>query len=180
MSKFYISDLHFGHENVIRHDNRPFKDVEQMNKALIMNWNNAVNYDDEVFVLGDFAWKNSVGVEALQQMKGKKFLIIGNHDKITEEVSEYFEWVKDYAVVNDGVNQVILCHYPIAHYYNQYRGSVHLYGHVHNTKDYTAFLQYGEVCKKLDIPFECYNVGCMMTYMNYSPKTLDEIRTAVK
>lgn len=65
-----------------------------------------------------------------------------------------FQWVKDYAVIQDDETQVVLSHYPIAHWYNQYRGAVHLYGHVHNTKDYQAFLQYAQICKNLAIPLK--------------------------
>lgn len=176
MAKLYISDMHIAHKNVIMHDNRPFADTKEMHSVIIKNWNNAVDENDEVYILGDFAWKNQVGSEVLSQLKGKKFLIRGNHDKPSEEMISLFEWVKDYAVIQDGETQAVLSHYPIAHWYNQYRGAVHLYGHVHQTKDYTAFKQYAEVCQKLGIPFECYNVGCMLPYMGYTPRTLDEIR----
>lgn len=180
MSKFYISDLHIGHENVIKHDGRPFSDTAQMHKTLVQNWNNAVKYSDEVYILGDFAWKNAEGLETLKELGGRKFLILGNHDKPTEEMKSFFEWVKDYAVIKDNGTQVVLSHYPIAHWINQYRGAVHLYGHVHNNeeKDYGAFKKYGELCKETGIPFECYNVGCMLDYMGYTPRTLEEIRNA--
>ena len=141
MSKFYISDLHLGHENVIRRDGRPFSDTAQMHKTLVQNWNNAVGINDEVYILGDFAWKNAVGLEVLGELRGRKFLVLGNHDKPTEEMKACFEWIKDYAVINDNGTQVVLSHYPIAHWYNQYRGAVHLYGHVHGTKDYNAFMR---------------------------------------
>lgn len=116
----------------------------------------------------------------LYQLNGKKYLILGNHDKPTEEMKACFQWVKDYAVIKDDETQVVLSHYPIAHWYNQYRGAVHLYGHVHNTKDYQAFLQYAQICKNLAIPFESYNLGCMLYYMDYTPRTLDEIRRSAK
>lgn len=176
MAKFYISDLHLGHQNVIKHDSRPFSDTAEMHKALVKNWNNAVAYNDEVYILGDFAWKNTEGLEALDELKGRKFLVTGNHDKPTEEMKACFEWVKDHAVVTDGEIQVVMSHYPIAHWYNQYRGAVHLYGHVHNNDDYLAFKQYACICKRMNIPFECYNVGCMLDYMGYTPRALDEIR----
>lgn len=155
MPIFYISDMHIGHQNVLRHDNRPFTDINHMQAVMTANWNSTVSDSDEVYILG-------------------------NHDKPTEEMKACFQWVKDYAVIKDDETQVVLSHYPIAHWYNQYRGAVHLYGHVHNTKDYQAFLQYAQICKNLAIPFESYNVGCMLYYMDYTPRTLDEIRRSAK
>ena len=43
---FYTSDLHFGHENVIRFDNRPFRSVSEMDYTLIHLWNSRVQPDD--------------------------------------------------------------------------------------------------------------------------------------
>lgn len=177
---YYIADLHVGHENVIKHDGRPFKDSAQMMQQIIHRWNNTVSYNDDVYILGDFAWKNPVGLEVLSQLSGRKYLILGNHDRPSQEMKMYFEWIKDIAVVEDCGTEVVLCHYPIAHWKNQYRGAVHLYGHIHNTKDHIAFERYREICSDLEIPFECYNVGCMMPYMNYTPRTLAEIRNGVK
>ena len=51
--KFYISDLHFGHKNILGFDNRPFVDIEQMNNELIRRWNSVVSDGDVVYVLGD-------------------------------------------------------------------------------------------------------------------------------
>ena len=53
---FVTSDLHFGHKNIIKYENRPFKDVEEMDQKLIENWNNKVGKDDTVYILGDFSW----------------------------------------------------------------------------------------------------------------------------
>ena len=58
MSKIYFtSDLHFGHENVIRFDNRPFETVDEMDAELIRRWNAKVDRGDLVYVLGDMIWK---------------------------------------------------------------------------------------------------------------------------
>lgn len=58
MSKIYFtSDLHFGHENVIRFDDRPFASVEEMDAELIRRWNAKVDRGDLVYVLGDMIWK---------------------------------------------------------------------------------------------------------------------------
>ncbi|MBQ8826854.1 MAG: metallophosphoesterase [Oscillospiraceae bacterium] len=173
--KFYIADMHLCHENVIRYDSRPFKNIDQMNNELVKRWNDTVAENDEVYILGDFCWKKGRCTEFVSQLKGRKFLIRGNHDDIPEDAEPYFEWIKDYAVITDSGAQVVLSHYPVAHWINQFRGSVHLYGHVHNNKDYYAYVRYGKMCLSENIPFESYNVGVMMYYMDYTPRTLDEI-----
>lgn len=78
---FYISDTHFDHKNIIAFDDRPFQTVEEMNSALIVNWNKAVSSSDVVYILGDFHWgKAKEWPEILEQLNGQKELIRGNHD----------------------------------------------------------------------------------------------------
>ena len=87
MSKiFYTSDLHFGHSNIIKYENRPWNDVDEMKEELIARWNAKVNQNDTVYVLGDFAWKGSKASiddinNIVKSLNGKKHLIIGNHDE---------------------------------------------------------------------------------------------------
>lgn len=174
---YYISDLHFGHANVIKFDPRPFQSLKEMHQTIINNWNAVITPEDDVYILGDFAWKEQIGIEIISQLVGKKYLIKGNHDKMGSHLESFFVWVKDYAIIQDKAQntQVVMCHFPIAHWYNQYRHTVHLYGHVHNTQDYELFQQYGDLCREKNIPFLAYNVGCMMPYMNYTPRTLQQI-----
>ena len=54
---YYTSDLHLGHANVIRHCNRPFADVTQMDKTLVENWNRIVHRNDTVYIVGDFIFR---------------------------------------------------------------------------------------------------------------------------
>jgi calcineurin-like phosphoesterase family protein len=173
--KFYISDLHIGHENILQYDNRPFKNTDEMHKQIIIRWNRVVKPTDEVYILGDFAWKNAIGDEVLSQLCGRKFLILGNHDRPTNLMQNCFEWIKEYAVIQDEQTQVVLCHYPIANWYNQYRFAVHLYGHVHNNKDAKLFQEYLNLLRENNVPAAAYNVGCMMPYMDYTPRTILEI-----
>lgn len=54
----YISDLHFGHANVIKHDSLPFSDVDEMDRIMMERCNAAVNEDDDVYVVGDFCYRS--------------------------------------------------------------------------------------------------------------------------
>lgn len=78
---WFIADSHFSHKNVIDYCNRPFCSVEEMNGALIHNWNKIVKNNDRVFMLGDFALcgKDKI-IEIGQQLNGRKILIMGNHE----------------------------------------------------------------------------------------------------
>jgi len=83
---FFTSDLHFGHENIIGFCNRPFKDVDKMNKRLIDNINARCNEEDTLYHLGDFAFKggwqgSTVKAGVWEQMLNPKVVhILGNHD----------------------------------------------------------------------------------------------------
>lgn len=173
--KFYISDLHLGHANVLRFDNRPFRTLDAMHTAMVERWNAVVSPEDEVYILGDFAWKAAIGDAILQQLCGRKYLILGNHDKPTRLMQDVFGWIQETAVISDEGTQVVLCHYPIANWKHMYHGAVHLYGHVHNSPDSVLFAQYLETLRASEIPALAYNVGCMMPYMDYTPRTLTEL-----
>lgn len=77
---FFTSDTHFGHSNIIKFCNRPFKDAEEMDRVLIENWNNKVPEDGLVFHLGDFGWGGYQEYKKIRdQLNGKIILIKGNH-----------------------------------------------------------------------------------------------------
>lgn len=174
---FYIADLHFGHKNVLKYDNRPFLSVEEMDKTIIDNWNNAVSCNDTVYILGDIAWYDyKRTVEIMQQLNGEKILIKGNHDKLNQELKDCFKYVYDYKEIKDNGRDVILCHYPIPCFNKHFYGSVHLYGHVHNSFESNMMEHFRkEMIELYDKQCNMYNVGCMMPWMSYTPRTLDEI-----
>lgn len=80
--RYYISDLHFYHKNMLNKlDCRNFKNIEEMNKFMIKQWNEKVKKNDEVVVLGDFSFGNyNDTLKIINQLNGKIFLIKGNHD----------------------------------------------------------------------------------------------------
>jgi calcineurin-like phosphoesterase family protein len=115
---------------------RPFTDVEHMNKALIENWNAVISDNDEIYILGDFLFKGN-GAQAneiLRKLRGKKYLIKGNHEKYLNSQdfdASAFQWIKDYHVLDYKDARYVLFHYPIYEWAHYFRKSAHLYGHVH-------------------------------------------------
>lgn len=181
---FYIADPHWGHKNNMAYDNRPFNSIEENDKALIDNWNSVVGMTDDVYILGDISWYNSTEtIKIIKQLNGNKHLIRGNHDgKILKnpKLQELFVEITDYKEITfDDGSGLILCHYPILAFKNHYYKWIHLYGHVHSTWEYelidNARLASIEISGK---PCRMYNVGCMMSWIDYTPRTLTEILNA--
>ena len=77
---YFTSDHHFYHQNVIKYCGRPYTSVEDMNSALLKNWNDTVGPDDVVYYLGDFSMAfRSVEIFS-SRLNGVKNLVPGNHD----------------------------------------------------------------------------------------------------
>jgi calcineurin-like phosphoesterase family protein len=132
---FFTSDTHFGHANIIRFCNRPFRNVEEMNEALIENWNLVVSEDDTVFHLGDFAFGGSnVWKSIIPRLNGHINLIIGNHDRknLRQGYMSYFDMVVPQLQIEIEDNSIYLNHYPFLCYGGSYRGVWQLFGHVHS------------------------------------------------
>lgn len=179
MSKtVYIGDPHFFHHNIIKYDNRKFNSVREMNECLEHCWNSTTASDDTVIICGDFSWSSdpSENRSLLNRLNGRKILVKGNHDKNLFEVRDCFEAVYDYKELNDNGTKVILFHYPILFWNNQFHDSVHLYAHVHNSHQWNIMESTMREVRALQaLPMRAYNVGCMMPWMNYAPQTLENI-----
>jgi calcineurin-like phosphoesterase family protein len=96
MTRFHTSDTHFGHFNILNYSNRPFGSVQEMNEALIDNWNSAVRETDTVIhhgdvAMGPWAGDEDLGIaswdDILTRLNGYKILIVGNHDRIFKGMS---------------------------------------------------------------------------------------------
>lgn len=132
---FFTSDTHFGHANIIRFCNRPFKNVEEMDEVLIENWNQVVSDDDTVFHLGDFAFGGSnVWKSIIPRLNGHINLIIGNHDRknLRQGYMSSFGMVVPQLQIEIEGNPIYLNHYPFLCYGGSYRGVWQLFGHVHS------------------------------------------------
>ena len=167
----YTADLHLGHENIIRFDGRPFRNAEEMDEFLIEKWNGKVKDEDVVYVAGDFCFRSGRNpVEYLKRLKGRKRLVIGNHDGSllkNRPAMSYFESADDLLRISDGGTQVVLCHYPLAEWPGYFRGVVHVYGHIHNNVRNDAWKYMGRQNGAL-------NAGCMIN--GWEPVSLDELR----
>ena len=179
---YFTSDLHFGHENVIRFDNRPFENAEEMDEELIRRWNNKVGIGDLVYVLGDFIWKtrNGVAADLIKRLNGQIILIKGNHDRFLHnvEAKKALAGVKDYDDIaielEDGsTKRCILSHYFIPLYNGRRYGGIHLHGHSHTTQEAYLEKRIAQMMAEEGYESRIFNVGCM--YWNYEPVTLDEI-----
>lgn len=176
--KFYISDLHFGHKNAIAFDNRPFKSIDEMNDSLIERWNSVVSCGDIVYILGDMFWmKPSDALPILSKLNGQKVLVKGNHDRWHDrKFDENFVKIEEYIEVDDEGRKVVLCHYPIPCFKNHFYGWFHLYGHVHSSFEWNMMEHHRFLMEELyERQCNMINVGAMMPYMGYTPRTLDEI-----
>lgn len=136
MSKiFFISDLHFNHNNIIKYCNRPYETVNEMNEDLIRRWNSVVGNDDTVWFLGDLGFGRKEDVRSLvQRLNGHKKMIMGNHDRWKPKTyyEMGFEFVSPYPIIVKGF--FVLSHAPI--FTNTNSPFYNIYGHVHNEEIY--------------------------------------------
>lgn len=123
---WFTSDTHFGHARIVELSNRPFRDVGEMNEALVDNWNSVVSSNDTVYHLGDAVMGNfEENIKIVGRLKGVKILVPGNHDRVSSVESSsrrarfYPQYLKFFDDIEreyveydfDGVNFAI-CHYP--------------------------------------------------------------------
>ena len=177
MATYFTADLHFGHQAIIDYCNRPFSDISEMNQALIRNWNSRVNNDDHVYIVGDlfYGGRDAAGVDeaiaTVKKLNGILHLVAGNHDFPYLKKMEYhylFADVDQIRYLKHEGEHIFLSHYPMAEWSGYYRGSWHIYGHVHNDRDNKAFHFMRDLDKAL-------NAG--VDICEYMPVTFEELKT---
>lgn len=130
---YFTSDTHFFHSKVIQYSKRPFDTVENMNAALIFNWNSCVKSNDTIWHLGDFAFAGGERLKLiLDSLNGKKGLILGNHDDLPKWARDRFELgIHDYKELTIEGQNLVLFHYPIAIWHKRHYGAWQLHGYSH-------------------------------------------------
>lgn len=162
---WFISDTHFGHGNIIKYCDRPFKDVPQMDQHLIKQWNSVVKKNDTVYHLGDFSLghpKEVVGM-IVEELNGNIKLVKGNHDTWSNTVYRELGFKEVYdtpILVNDFM---LLSHEPNPFTLNSMY--LNVYGHVHNSPMFDTYKN-GFLCV------------CVERH-NYTPISLNDIKEIV-
>ncbi len=160
METFFTADTHFGHTRIIEFHPHRGSSIEEMNKRIVENWNAVVGAKDDVWFLGDFAMgKLDESLRYFHRLRGKKHLIIGNHDSPRTinlpwtSVDYYKEWKqKPY--------KAVLCHYPFLTWNGAHNGVYALHGHSHGMLAPTT-------TTRMDVGIDCHP--------EFRPFHLDEV-----
>lgn len=174
---FFVSDTHFGHTNIIKYCNRPFNNTDEMDKALINNWNAKVPKDGIVYHLGDFAWGSINYWEKIrEQLNGEIILIYGNHDEKylnNKLMYKLFKEVTPQKKIWINKIPIYINHYPFLCFGGSYKGlgaTWQLFGHVHSNPRSEEGLDH----KRLVNCFPTqYDVG--VDNNNFTPISFDEL-----
>ena len=139
MKTWIGSDYHFGHKRIMEfcpETRGKYDDVNHMNESMVEEWNELVDQDDLVLMLGDIAFlsaHNAAGY--LNRLNGTKVLIIGNHDRHLLDHAIFrdcFHAIHEYLEFKHGGRDIVLFHFPILQWSKMHYGSIHFYGHLHN------------------------------------------------
>jgi calcineurin-like phosphoesterase family protein len=130
---FVVGDTHFGHENILKFTNfdgtkvRSFSCVEEMDETMVNNWNKVVTDSDIVYHLGDVFFGK--GHQHLSRLKGRKRLILGNHDNAkSEHLNKTFQKILMWRMFPEF--NALLSHVPV-HKSVLYKTKYNIHGHVH-------------------------------------------------
>jgi len=146
MSCLFTADAHWGHSNILRYCNRPFSSIEEHDEILIQNWNKTVASCDTVYFLGDFCMPKGRGAgngvrqqqvssteNLRRRLNGTICFIEGNHDWPASTIKHLFSWYASVEMVRVGDQEIWLSHYAHRIWPKSHFGSLHAYGHSHNT-----------------------------------------------
>jgi calcineurin-like phosphoesterase family protein len=143
-----------------------------MDLALIDNWNQKITDRDTVYILGDLFWDKETALGYLPLLRGKKTLVVGNHDAEwikAPGVLRAFQQVVPYLQINFQGHAITMCHYPLLEWKGS-RGDDRkpgylIHGHIHNRTEpmYEHLFRH---------PF-ALNAGVDINH--YAPVTLEEL-----
>lgn len=158
--RYIISDLHLGHENIIRYCERPFSSLAEMHAEMTERWNQTVDEGDTVIVVGDIlgAGDDAAGREAIESLNGDILLVRGNHDSFGHNAPFH---VVEQCTIQHGRYTFYVEHEPDS------RGGPWwlIHGHVHNNDLVTyPFIHNGAA-----------QVNVSAELLDYTPLAMDEL-----
>ena len=127
---FFTADYHLGHKNIIKYCNRPFNNIDEMDKTILDNLFSKLKRGDILYFLGDFAFGHKYYEEfpGLIEKYGINLIFIqGNHDKKLKINACDLKTIKIEKQI------IVLCHYPLRVWDRSHYGSWQLHGHSHGT-----------------------------------------------
>jgi calcineurin-like phosphoesterase family protein len=154
MTDWFTADQHFGHANIIKYCNRPFKNVGKMDAELVRRWNEVVKPEDKVYVLGDF----TLGDNAERYgncLSGEKFFMNGSHDHRWFGTPAEWNYLPplyslEYPRKGEYPLVIVLCHYAMMTWDRSHHGSYHLYGHSHGRLE-------DPLPRSMDVGVDCWD-----------------------
>lgn len=172
---YYISDTHFRDQAIFDKCKRPFNSLDEMESIVIHKWNNKVEDEDIVYVLGDIAKDDDISsIQILKKLKGHKHLIVGNHDHlILENIKNLniFESVNFIDLIMDNNRKVCICHYPLMDWMEFNRDGILVYGNIDNKTHENGYVY--KIIKDYYKNLPAYNCG--VDVCEFEPRTLDEL-----
>lgn len=131
MNVFFTADLHLGHRRMA--DIRGFETIEEMDSALLTNWNSRVGPKDRVWLLGDVSFHKEEETRRLVGLlNGEISLVVGNHDDlVVRKAPDLFESITEFKEIKLWHQRIVLCHYALRVWSRSHYGTWHLYGHSH-------------------------------------------------
>lgn len=181
MTRWYCSDHHIGHSNIIRFSNRPFANVREMDEKLLEFHNMFVRPEDHVSFLGDVTLRRGGRVDRewfVKEMKrynGHKRLFLGNHDHLPIRTYLDAGFEKVYATWRSQ-ESILWSHIPV-HPKSMSSAIANVHGHTHTQPDYEPVLYVDPVTQKIKCkPY----INICVEQTDYHPISLEEIQDRIR
>jgi calcineurin-like phosphoesterase family protein len=163
---FFSADLHLNHDAIRRYCGRPFSSVEEMDEAIITNWNNKVGDKDLVYLLGDFCFlsKREDILKIRNRLKGNIVLMEGNHDRNIGSPGN-FGFASKHKMLELKIEgqYITLCHYSLRVWPRSHYDSWSLFGHSHGCLE--------SIGKSMDVGVDCNN---------FTPVSFEEVKAIME